>query len=101
MNQSMKEVIPCCSKDTVGKRREKGTVMSFDPETKDGLITPDTYFPGSDSVSILYFRSAYLSSAKDSGIKKGDKVTYMYPFSRTVQGFFINEARDIQLMDNG
>ncbi len=65
-----------------------------------GSIAPDTYSPGRDPGS-LWFTETFLHSAKDSGIKKGDNVTYTYHFSRTIQGYLTNEANDIQVIVNG
>ncbi len=73
----------------------------FEPKRQYGIITPDTYIPGRDPGSLsLYFYRTYLHSAKDSGIKKGDKVTYIYQSSRMMNGYISHEAKDIRVIDN-
>ncbi len=85
MTKSLNEVLPCCSNDAVGNRREEGIVTSFEPIQQYGFITPDTFIPGRDPGSrSLYFHRTYLHFAKDSGIKEGDKVTLFYQFSRSI-----------------
>ncbi|MCP4978834.1 MAG: hypothetical protein GY931_22040 [Maribacter sp.] len=73
MTQSMKEVIPCCSNDAEGNRREEGRVAIFESKRQYGTITPDTYSPGRDHNSLyFYWNYTYPHSKKDFGIKKGD-----------------------------
>ncbi len=89
-----------------GKGREMGTVTSVKEyqgitlsPRQYGFINPDTYIPGRDSGSLsLQFYKPYLH-AKDSGIKKGDKVTYYYSFSSTKFGPH-HYANDIRVVDN-
>ncbi len=80
MTQSVKEVIPCCSKEAEDNRREEGTVTMFEPQRQYGIITPDAYIPGRDpgSISLYFYSRTYPHSAKDSGRKRGDKVIYPY-----------------------
>ncbi len=64
-------------------------------------FTPDTYSSGRDPGS-LWFTKAFLHSAKDSGIKKGAKVSYFYqPPARGFTGVFKHMAKDIRVIDNG
>ncbi len=61
-----------------------------------GSIAPDS--PCRDP-GLLCFDRSYLHSAKDLGIKKGDKVSY-FPF-RGSMSLLKYEAKDIQMIDNG
>ncbi len=103
ITQSVKEVIPCCSNDAEDNRREEGTVTRFNSRRQFGTITPDTYISGRDpgSLSLYFYSRTYLHSAKDSGIKEGDRVNYVYEFSRYIDGSPCNEAKDIRVIDNG
>ncbi len=106
VTQSMKEVIPGCSKETEGNRREEGTVITLNSERNApnflcGYIAPDIYSPGRDPGS-LWFTKDFFHNSKDSGIKKGAKVSYFY---QQRLGFMYNSfkhiAKDIRVIDNG
>ncbi len=88
--------------DAEGNRREEGTVVWTKQMCLDTLrqIRQDIPRSNSGNSGSLFFNKSYLHSAKDFGIKEGDKVSYYYQSARGFLGGSL-EAIDIRVIDNG
>ncbi len=102
MTQSMKEDTPCCSMDAEGNRREKGTVifiMQDDPLDTLVQIRPDISRSNSGNSGTLFLKFN-IHSAKDFGIKEGDRVSYIL-LRGSLGDHKTYLAKDIWVIDNG
>ncbi|MCP3663094.1 MAG: hypothetical protein GY696_11460 [Gammaproteobacteria bacterium] len=73
----------------------------FDSKCQYGLIAPDNWYSPDRDPGSLYFYCGYpyFHSKTDFGIKKGDKVTYIYQSPRRPDS--MPAAKDIRVIDNG